>query len=290
VAPTGHRWWGEEAAKERIDLPICPDTRIAYDRAGPPHGATVVLIHAGIADRRMWDPQWQRVTADHDSIRIDLRGYGDSTAQPTQPWAPFDDVLGTLEILGVNRAHLVGCSFGAGVATEIALARPPLVASMLLCSPGGALIPHETEQLLQFIAAEDAALARHDLDAAVEANLAWWVDGLGSSPNRVSREVREAVRTMQRRTFEITAGWDDADELEKELDPPALERVGEISAPTLVLSGGLDLDAIADASTQLAAGIPHARTLTWPDTAHLPSMEKPQAFTSLLTDWLSLGS
>jgi len=269
-------------------LPICPDTRIAYDRAGPTGDAIVVLIHAGIADRRMWDPQWQRITVDHDSVRIDLRGYGESTARPTQPWAPFDDVLDTLEALGVHRAHLVGCSFGAGVATEVALARPALVASMLLCSPGGALIPYETEQLRQFSAAEDAAMARDDLDAAVETNLAWWVDGPGSSPDRVSREVRETVRTMQRRAFEISADWDDADELETELDPPALERYGEISAPTLVLAGGLDLDAISDASAQLAAGIPHARSHTWPDTAHLPSMEQPKAFTSLLTDWLSM--
>jgi 3-oxoadipate enol-lactonase len=269
-------------------LPVCPPTGIAYDRAGPESDTTVVLIHAGIADRRMWNPQWPQITADHDTVRIDLRGYGESTTRPTRAWAPCDDVIDTLEVLDVHRAHLVGCSFGAGVAVEVALARPELVASMLLCSPGGALIPDETEQLRLFIAAEDAALAREDLDAAAEANMTWWVDGPEGSPDRVSPQVREVVHGMQRRAFEITADWDDADELETELDPPALERLGQISVPTLILTGGLDLDAIADASARLAAAIPHARTHAWHDTAHLPSMEQPEAFASLVADWLSL--
>lgn len=42
---------------------ICPDTGIAYDRAGPVDQDPVVLIHAGVADRRMWDPIWEPLTA-----------------------------------------------------------------------------------------------------------------------------------------------------------------------------------------------------------------------------------
>lgn len=55
---------------------------IAYDRAGPPVELPVVLIHAGVADRRMGDPQWSALTALRDAVRLDLRGFGESTARP----------------------------------------------------------------------------------------------------------------------------------------------------------------------------------------------------------------
>ena len=74
-----------------------------------------------------------------------------------------------------------------------------------------------------------------EIDAAVEVNLIWWV----AEPQRQVRDmdpaVRALVRLMQRRAFELTAGWDDVDEREPE--PPALDRLGEIRIPNLVLSG-----------------------------------------------------
>jgi len=90
---------------------------------------------------------------------------------------------------------------------------------------------------------------------------------------------------MQRRAFEVTADWDDVEE--SELDPPALDRLEDIRVPTLALLGGLDLDAIHDAARRIAGGIPDARRVDWPDTAHLPSMERPVDFLALLQDWLA---
>ena len=89
---------------------------------------------------------------------------------------------------------------------------------------------------------------------------------------------------MQRRAFELTADWDDVEE--KELDPPALDRLAEIRVPTLVLVGAHDLDAIQQTTGRVTEGIPGARRVDWPDTAHLPSMERPTDFLMLLRDWL----
>ena len=60
---------------------------IAYDRAGPRGDLPVVLIHAGVADRRMWDQLWPALTAERDVIRLDLRGFGESatSARPALP-------------------------------------------------------------------------------------------------------------------------------------------------------------------------------------------------------------
>lgn len=195
-----------------------------------------------------------------------------------------DDVVDTLDVLGVDRCHLVGASFGAGVAVELAVTRPQRVRSLLLSAPGGSLIGEMTPQLEAFAEAERAALADDDLARAVEANVSWWVDGPQRDDSQVDPAVREQVRTMQRRAFDVTADWTDVEE--RELEPPALERLGEVAVPTLVLVGGLDLDAILDTATRVAEGIPGARLVDWPDTAHLPSMERPRDFLALLLRWL----
>jgi len=257
---------------------------IAYDRAGPRGELTVVLIHAGVADRRMWDAIWAELTGERDVVRLDLRGFGDSVARPAGSLSHQGDVLDALSELGVDRCHLVGASFGAGVAVEVALARPPAVASLLLAAPGGALLAELTPDLRAFIDAEGAALSRGDLDAAVEANLAWWAEGTRRSADQVDPSLREQVRRMQRRAFEVTADWDDV--AEQELDPPALDRLGEIGIPVLVLVGGLDLDTVRDAAGRVAAGIADARRVDWPDAGHLPSLEDPAAFARLLLQWV----
>ena len=258
---------------------------VAYDRAGPRGALPVVLIHAGVADRRMWDQVWPALTAERDVVRLDLRGFGESVTRPRGLLCPVDDVLDTLTELGIDCSHLVGASFGAGVAVEVALTRPEVVASLLLSAPGGSLIAGVTSDLRAFSEAEGSALARGDLDGALEANLTWWVDGPERDPGDVELAVRDLVRNMQRRAFEVTADWDDVQE--RELDPPALDRLADIRVPTLALLGGLDLDAIHDAVRRVADGIPDVRRVDWPDTAHLPSMERPDDFLALLRDWLT---
>ncbi|HEX8487196.1 MAG TPA: alpha/beta fold hydrolase [Propionibacteriaceae bacterium] len=259
-------------------------TGIAYDRAGPRGNHAVVLVHAGIADGRMWEPQWSALTGAYDTLRLDLRGFGDSVRVPEGELFPAGDVLDTLVELGIERCHLVGSSLGAGVAVEVALTAPERVESLLLSAPGGSLIPDLTADMTAFIETESSALARGDLDAAVEANVICWVDGLRRGPTDVDPAVRAAVGTMQRQAFEVPAGWDDVEE--SELDPPALDRLGDVRARTLVLVGGHDVGAIHDAADRLVQGIPDVRRVDWPDVAHLPSMERPEDFLRLLRDWL----
>jgi 3-oxoadipate enol-lactonase len=164
------------------------------------------------------------------------------------------------------------------------LTRPELVDSLLLSAPGGSIIAETTPQLREFIDAERSAMARDDLDGAVESNLTWWVDGPDRDAEDVDPAVRDLVRQMQRRAFELTADWDDIEE--KELDPPALERLTDLQVPTMVLVGGLDLDAILDTARRVTDQIRGARRVDWPDAAHLPSMERPDDFLTLLRDWL----
>jgi pimeloyl-ACP methyl ester carboxylesterase len=114
----------------------------------------------------MWDPLWSALTVERDVVRLDLRGFGESTTRPRGMLSPVNDVLDTLAEVGIDRSHFVGASFGAAVAVEAALARPRQVASLLLSPPGGSLIAELTPDLRAFIEIENAALARGDLGGA----------------------------------------------------------------------------------------------------------------------------
>lgn len=262
---------------------------LAFDVGDPDIGgpgvAPILLVHAGVCDRRMWQPQWEAFTARWRTIRVDLRGFGESDLRPTEPFAHHTDLAALLDELDAGPAHLVGCSLGAGVVAEVALARPELAASLLLVGPGGALRTEPSEELSRFWREEGEALERGDLDAAVEANLRTWVDGPNRGHAEVDAAVRAAVGVMQRQAFEITAGWDDLDDLELGLQPPATERLEAIDAPTLVLAGDGDLPVVLATARTLTARIPGAELVVWPVVAHLPSLERPAGFERLAAEW-----
>jgi pimeloyl-ACP methyl ester carboxylesterase len=262
-------------------------TGIAFEVAGTPVAGRLpaVLLHAGVADRRMWDGIWDPITADRPVLRLDLRGYGDSTTRPVGAILHHADVVATMDTVGIERAHLVGSSLGAGVAVELALVAPDRVASLLLVGPGGSLIEHPSEWLSATWRAEVDALEAGDLEAAVEANLRAWVDGPNRRPGEVDSEVRASVSKMQRRAFEVTADWDDIEE--DELDPPAIGRLADLAVPTLVLVGDDDGDAINAVAGRLAEDIPDTRLIRWPGVAHVPSMERPAEFAALAHEWFA---
>jgi 3-oxoadipate enol-lactonase len=256
---------------------------LAYEIAGA--GEPLVLVHAGVADRRMWDPQWSAFAASHLVVRYDLRGFGESLP-PTGPWSQHADLLGLLVELGITRAHLVGASVGAGIAVEAALAQPGAVASLVLAAPGGALYGEATGDLRAVWRDEVDALDRGDLDAAVEVNLRAWVDGLGRPPDAVDPAIRRFVGQMQRDAFELPE-WDSDAAPESELEPPAHARLAEIGCPTLIVVGEADQVATREAANRLAADVPDARFVSWPDTAHMLTLERPEQFERLVLDFVA---
>ena len=256
---------------------------IAFDDegAGPP----IALVHAGVADRRMWSALAASLADRHRVIRHDVRGVGESLP-PIGPWSHHTDLLGLLDELLITRAHLVGASMGAGIAAEAALARPDAIASLVLVAPGGALLDETPASFRPIWAAEVAALDRGDLDAAVEINLRAWVDGPARPPDAVDPEVRAFIGRMQRDAFEIPE-WDAEQAPEHELAPPAAGRLAELRCPILVVVGDADDPAILALSERIAAGAPDARLVVLPGVGHMLSLEQPDAFAELLSGFLS---
>jgi pimeloyl-ACP methyl ester carboxylesterase len=103
---------------------------LAYDDVG--HGAVVVLLlHAGIADRRMWRHQVAVLHERYRVLNVDLPGYGES-GLPPEGYANHDAIVGLLTELGVGQAAVMGCSFGGAVAIDTTLAYPDRVGALAL--------------------------------------------------------------------------------------------------------------------------------------------------------------
>jgi 3-oxoadipate enol-lactonase len=256
-------------------------TGLHYEVAGD--GSPVVLIHEGVCDSRMWDPQWEKFRRTHRVVRYDLRGFGQSPLAPGRYSHPAD-LIALLEELAFGPAALVGVSMGGGVSLQVAVARPELVSALVLVGSG--VRGHDwSDYVTRAWAEEEAAFERGDLDAAVEVNLRTWVDGPHRSPDEVDPEVRRKVGEMQRRALELYLEGG-ADAQEEALVPDIGDRLGEISVPTLVLVGDLDVPDIHLLADRLEREIPGARRATIEGAAHVPSMERPDEFDRLVLGFL----
>lgn len=253
-------------------------TTHAYDEAG--EGSALLLLHAGIADRRMWDDAWPMLTARHRAIRPDLRAYGD-TPLPDGAFSWTADAAALLEELGVTRAHVVGISMGAGIALDLALGRPELVDRLVLVAPGLTGWDYAPE-MDRFDEEEAAAVERGDFDAASWLNVRFWVDGPHRLPEAVDAGIRDRVFAMQKRAYEV-----DNPNAELEwLVPDRADRLEDVRSPTLVVAGELDQPDFVTIGRHIADRIPGARYEVMPGVAHLPPMEAPEAFSRLVLDFL----
>jgi pimeloyl-ACP methyl ester carboxylesterase len=247
-----------------------------FDHAG--EGPALMLVHAGIADRRMWHYYlpWLAANGWH-AIAPDLPGFGEHvpSADPPAPWDFLRDVL---DELAVDQAVVVGCSFGGAVALRLAVTAPERVRALaMISSPAPGLEP--SAQLDAAWNAESDAMERGDIDAAVDAVVTAWL-----APDAPD-EVRELVAAMQRRAFEL----DPEGTMPQPADPleDAPERIGAIAVPVLVAAGEADMPDFEWSAQSLADALPHASHRLIAGAGHLAPLEAPDAFREVLTGFLA---
>lgn len=244
--------------------------RFYYQVAGD--GEPLVLVHAGIADGRMWNEQFEVFAQDYMVVRYDRRGFG-RTAMVAGAFSQHQDLYELLRFLGIKRASLVGCSQGGKTVLDLALAHPEMVDALVLVASalGGFTFPGELPaQWAELEIAEE----RGDIDRVNELELQIWVDGPARTPQQVDSGVRELVREMNLIALQAPSDLGS----EQPLESPAVNRLDEIKAPTLVIVGELDTPKTLAAADLLAQQIKGARKVVIEGTAHLPNMEQPQEF------------
>lgn len=247
---------------------------LAHDVVGD--GPPVLLVHAGVADRRMWNPIMEPLAESFRVVRADLRGFG-ASPQPGERYADADDLDALLAHLGMDEVAVVGASFGGRVAMELAISHPTRVSSLVLLAPAYRGVDADAE-LEAFGEAEDALLEADDLDGAVALNVTTFL-GPEASP-----QTADFLAAMQRRAFEVQIAADAADpapeQARVEVDP------ARIHVPTVIVSGARDLAHFRTVAATLAGAIEGSEHVELDWAGHLPSLERPAAIVPLLLDVL----
>ena len=248
---------------------------LSHDVAGA--GAPVLLLHSGVCDRRMWDPQWDALARRFRVIRCDLRGFGD-TPLPDERFSNVEDLSALLDHEGIQETAVVGSSFGGRVALGFASTYPERVTRIVLLCSALRGFPR-TDDVERFAREEDELMESGRIDEAVALNVRTW---LGPEADH---ETRELVAHMQRRAFEVQlAVTEDPEEDESEVD------LRRLTMPALVVSGGKDLEQFRKIAEHLDGELTDARHVHLPWAGHLPSLERPDAVSELLLDFLAQGS
>lgn len=252
-----------------------PGGKLWYEEAGK--GDAIVLLHEGIADRRMWDREFPLFARDHHVVRYDLRGYGRSAPAEAE-FSPVRDLLSLLDDRGLRRPLIVGPSMGGKIALDLTLAHPDRVGALLLIAPGysgmdydhvpGGKATFERDERLSK-AASDAWTAGK-LDEATEHLRQLWASALTGKALDLFRTM---VRDNATEIFEERSGRHESRDA-----APAAGRLQEIHVPTQILVGDLDNPAMPHCANFLARGIPGARVEHVPGADHLLNLSRPDVF------------
>ena len=270
------------AAPLQLEL---PGGSIAYETAG--RGVPILFVHSVIADRRMWNREFSLCSADHRTVRFDLRGFGSSPPAATA-FSYGADMAALVSHLRLDRPYLVGSSMGGAFAIDFAIAHPDQVRGLMLVAPGlsgGFEPPFDSEEQAAFDYDEKKsqeivrAWSRHDTASAVDLLRQLWCSAL-VGPNRALFQ-----RMVEENLSEV---FDDRSMKLATRAPPAAGRLSEIHVPTTVLLGDRDNPSSAVFAKRIARSIGGSRLVTVPGADHLVNLSAPEAFDRELRAALAL--
>ena len=252
---------------EAIDI---GDIELWTERRG--QGPDVLLI-AGLGDpAEAWQPQ-----LDGLSDRFRLTAFDNRVAERTplpeghlSASTMADDAAALLRALGVSSAHIVGFSMGSAIAQELALRHPELVRSLVLMSTYARPDALWRFQLNFWRWLVEVAPSER---AFFEAFFTWVYTPRAHANGTVGQIVEEALAFPYQQSVEAFQAQVDVC-----LKHDTEDRLPEISAPTLVLSGELDIILPPRFGRSVTAEIPNARFEVMPEEAHQPFQEVPEEF------------
>jgi pimeloyl-ACP methyl ester carboxylesterase len=260
--------------------------RVHYQEVGEATAPPMILIHGFAASNLVWSKVFlELAAAGFRVIAPDLPGYGYSDKPRNHDYTiarQAEIVVGFLKRLGIDRALLVGSSYGAAIAATIALDQPTLVEKLVLV---GAVTNNKPTRyllmrlfsspiigdILSPLVVGSRRLLRLRMKRVYDKH-SWELD-----ERRVeARHLPLATRGAHRAIIRTVRRWD-------------AERVSRdahlLTQPTLLLWGDTDREVPLRDGEHLNGEIPQSRLVVFRDCGHLPQEEYPQAFTKLVSEF-----
>jgi len=229
-------------------------------------GPALILIHGAGGSHLHWPAALRRMPG-ATVYAVDLPGHGRSEGPGREHIEDYvADIVRFMDAVGVSRGVLVGHSMGGAIAQMTALMAPERVAGLVLVGTGARLrvAPALLDGILQD--------ARGALALITE-----WAWGPEADPAMVARGRQMMARVNPRVVWGDFAACDRFD---------IRERVGEITAPTLVITGSEDRMTPPKFGQWLAERIPGARFVLVEGAGHMVMLEKPDQVASAVREWL----
>jgi 3-oxoadipate enol-lactonase len=248
-----------------LTIPMADAELWAEDTGG--EGTPLVLVHGDWTDSGIWSPLTRLLRDRYRVIRYDLRGFGRSS-RPTGPFTRLDDLLAVLDHLDVARAAVAGHSGGGGTALGLALAAPGRVSGLILIAPG--VHDYSWPPDDRYFRDASRLIKAGDQDGLVRLGLRTWA--AAGPDEEITREFRGAI-----------SSWSAVREFER-ADPPAFGRLGEVTAPAVMVIGGLEYPMVTTASATIADRIPGCETILLSRADHLLPLRCPARLTEVIDD------
>lgn len=257
------------------------NTSLYFEIAGTGH--PLVLLHGFGLDSRMWDRQFASFSDSYQVVRYDLRGFGQSALpSPNRPYSHTDDLRELMRYLEIECAHILGLSRGGRWAIQFAIDYASHVTSLITVDamPNGFRSAENRPSLSPNL----VRTARDDgLHAAREGWLNHPIFSLARKKPGLSSSLWEMISDY--------SGWHwlNVDPLRTD-SIPAMLRLSEIVAPTLVIIGEQDVEEFKEAADFLVKNIPDARKVVLEGVGHVANLEAPEKFNEIVLDFLSTVS
>lgn len=247
-------------------------------------GEPLVLLNGGMMTIVAWDEIATPLAERYRVVRCDFRGQLLSPGPAHRDLAGHvADLIALLDTLRIDRAHVVGTSFGAEVGLLLAAEQPRRVRSLVAATAFDHASPEMTALAQAVRDACRAAVAGGDGGCMFDAMLpGTYSDGFRAANAAMLAARRERVARLPVSWF---AGVDGILAAVQHLDlRPVLPRV---ACPTLVVVAGLDRTAPPARGRALAAAIPGARLVEVADSGHAMVVERPGRFTDICLEFLA---
>jgi pimeloyl-ACP methyl ester carboxylesterase len=225
-------------------------------------GPDLLLVHAGVADSRMWAREVEGLKGSHRVITLDLRGFGESPLEPGAKYSDAGDVLAVLQEVEAQDVIGVGASYGGYVVQQVASRRPELFSRLvMICAPTDNVQPDDGVRAVW--AEENTLLEAGDVGGATDLTVRHWIGP------EADDEARELLWTMQKRAYDVQQAAGDVDNEEWPVEPE------KISAPVRLITGAHDFAFFTDSADYLAERLPTPERIHLPWAGHLPTLERP---------------